>query len=188
MTYAVVYSSRTGNTRLLAETIREQLPAGDCLYFGAPSPEALKAEMIFCGFWTDKGTCDENVASFLGSLKQQRVFLFGTAGFGGDPAYFEKILNTVKQCLSPSVSLCGGFLCQGKMPEEVRRRFVSDASHELKTPLTSISGYAELIETGIAKPEDIRGFATRIRKESARLRAMPWPARSWRRKAPKSTA
>ena len=93
MTYAVVYSSRTGNTRLLAETIREQLPAGDCLYFGAPSPEALKAEMIFCGFWTDKGTCDENVASFLGSLKQQRVFLFGTAGFGGDPAYFEKILN-----------------------------------------------------------------------------------------------
>ena len=119
MTYAVVYSSRTGNTRLLAETIREQLPAGDCLYFGAPSPEALKAEMIFCGFWTDKGTCDENVASFLGSLKQQRVFLFGTAGFGGDPAYFEKILNTVKQCLSPSVSLCGGFLCQGKMPEGV---------------------------------------------------------------------
>ena len=123
MTYAVVYSSRPGNTRLLAETIREQLPAGDCLYFGAPSPEALKAEMIFCGFWTDKGTCDENVASFLGSLKQQRVFLFGTAGFGGDPAYFEKILNTVKQCLSPSVSLCGGFLCQGKMPEGVRRRY-----------------------------------------------------------------
>ena len=74
--------------------------------------------MIFCGFWTDKGTCDENVASFLGSLKQQRVFLFGTAGFGGDPAYFEKILNTVKQCLSPSVSLCGGFLCQGKCRKE----------------------------------------------------------------------
>lgn len=56
-----------------------------------------------------------------------------------------------------------------KSSEKLRREFTANVSHELKTPLTSISGYAELIETGIAKPEDIRGFATRIRKESARL-------------------
>lgn len=56
-----------------------------------------------------------------------------------------------------------------KSSEKLRREFTANVSHELKTPLTSISGYAELIETGIAKPEDIRGFAARIRKESARL-------------------
>lgn len=125
MTYAVVYSSKTGNTRLLAETIRELLPEQDCLWFGAPSPEALAAETIFCGFWTDKGTCDETVAAFLASLGGQRVFLFGTAGFGGDPAYFAKILDAVKKNLAPSASLCGSFLCQGKMPEGVRRRYES---------------------------------------------------------------
>ncbi len=56
--------------------------------------------------------------------------------------------------------------------EKLRREFTANVSHELKTPLTSISGYAELIETGMAKPEDVVGFAGRIRKEAARLMAL----------------
>ena len=39
--------------------------------------------------------------------------------------------------------------------EKMRQEFTANVSHELKTPLTSISGYAELIETGIAQPKDI---------------------------------
>ena len=42
-------------------------------------------------------------------------------------------------------------------------------SHELKTPLTSISGYAEIIRNGLVKDEDIPGFAERIHQESSRL-------------------
>ena len=53
--------------------------------------------------------------------------------------------------------------------ESARRQFVSDASHELKTPLTSISGYAELIETGIAKPADTPDFARKIHVEASRM-------------------
>ena len=56
--------------------------------------------------------------------------------------------------------------------ERMRREFTANVSHELKTPLTSISGYAELIETGLAKPEDVKGFAGRIKQESARLLAL----------------
>lgn len=52
---------------------------------------------------------------------------------------------------------------------DLREKFTANVSHELKTPLTSIAGYAEMIETGIAKPEDISGFAARIHKESKRL-------------------
>ena len=44
--------------------------------------------------------------------------------------------------------------------EKMRQEFTANVSHELKTPLTSISGYAELIETGIAKPADTPGFAS----------------------------
>ena len=53
--------------------------------------------------------------------------------------------------------------------ESARRQFVSDASHELKTPLTSISGYAELIETGIAKPADVPEFGRKIHVEASRM-------------------
>ena len=53
--------------------------------------------------------------------------------------------------------------------ERLRREFTANVSHELKTPLTSISGYAELIETGMAKDGDVRVFAERIRRESNRM-------------------
>ena len=53
--------------------------------------------------------------------------------------------------------------------ERMRQEFTSNVSHELKTPLTSISGYAEMIETGMAKEADVKEFASRIRLESRRL-------------------
>lgn len=51
----------------------------------------------------------------------------------------------------------------------MRQEFTANVSHELKTPLTAISGYAELIETGMAKGEDSVRFAGEIRKNSTRL-------------------
>lgn len=53
--------------------------------------------------------------------------------------------------------------------DRIRREFTANVSHELKTPLTSISGYAEMIENGMAKTEDVRIFAERIRRESNRM-------------------
>lgn len=60
-------------------------------------------------------------------------------------------------------------ITEKKEIESMRQEFTANVSHELKTPLTSISGYAEMIEAGIVKEEDIKNFAGRIRKESARL-------------------
>lgn len=53
-----------------------------------------------------------------------------------------------------------------------RREFTANVSHELKTPLTSISGYAEIIESGIAKQGDVPVFAGKIRTEARRLVAL----------------
>lgn len=56
--------------------------------------------------------------------------------------------------------------------EKIRREFTANVSHELKTPLTTIHGYAQIIDKGIARPEDVAGFAGKIEKESSRLMAL----------------
>lgn len=53
--------------------------------------------------------------------------------------------------------------------EQMRREFSANVTHELKSPLTSINGYAELIATGIAKKDDVEKFAQIIFKEGNRL-------------------
>lgn len=56
--------------------------------------------------------------------------------------------------------------------ERMKREFTANVSHELKTPLTAILGYAQMIENGMAKEEDIAKFAGKISKESARLQTL----------------
>ena len=51
----------------------------------------------------------------------------------------------------------------------IRQEFTANVSHELKTPLQLISGYAELLENGMAKEGDVRPFARKIRSESMRM-------------------
>lgn len=52
---------------------------------------------------------------------------------------------------------------------KMRQEFTANVSHELKTPLTSISGYAELIETGIAGENEVQRFAAEIHRNAKRL-------------------
>lgn len=56
-----------------------------------------------------------------------------------------------------------------ELRDELRREFSANVSHELKTPLTSISGYAEIMESGIVKEEDMLNFAGIIHTEALRL-------------------
>lgn len=53
--------------------------------------------------------------------------------------------------------------------EQIRAEFTANVSHELKTPLTTIHGFAQLLSGGMADKEDVSRFATKIEKESGRL-------------------
>lgn len=60
-------------------------------------------------------------------------------------------------------------ITEREQAEQQRQEFTANVSHELKTPLTSIMGYAEIIEAGIVKPTDVVPFAGKIRTEAQRL-------------------
>ena len=77
MKYSVVVSSRTGNTKMLADVISARLSGRSVIYTGSPADEAAEADFIFAGFWTDKGSCDDSVRRFLEKLENKTVFLFG---------------------------------------------------------------------------------------------------------------
>lgn len=134
MRYSIVYSSNTGNTRQLAQEIEHQIPAQALAYCGAPDAAALQADVLFVGFWTDKGTCDEKVAQFLKETAGKKVYLFGTAGFGQSQQYFDQILARVKENLPEDAVYGGGFMCQGRMPQAVRSRYEAMQAKEPENP------------------------------------------------------
>ena len=75
--------------------------------------------------------------------------------------YYEELEPFIKMIKEQHVDI----LKNAKM----RQEFTANVTHELKTPLTSISGYAELIETGMASEKDVARFAQGIRSNSNRL-------------------
>lgn len=58
---------------------------------------------------------------------------------------------------------------QKHQAEQLRREFTANVSHELKTPLHAISGYAELMKSGMVPPEDMARFSGKIYNETQRL-------------------
>ena len=151
MTKAIVYSSTTGNTKLLAETIQKEISKEDLLYFGEPSEAALKADRIYVGFWTDKGSCDQQTAAFLKTVTDQEIYLFGTAGFGESQDYFDKVLARTKKSLSRSAGIVGTFMCQGKMPMTVRQRYEQMMKSPIKVP--NLQGMIENFDKALTHPD-----------------------------------
>lgn len=145
MKYAIVFSSPTGNTKILAEAIKQNM-SGDCCYFGEAQDAPLEADYLFVGFWTDKGQCDEPIQHYLEKLQNQKIFLFGTAGYGGSQEYFEGILTRVKNYIPQSNQIMGQFMCQGKMPMSVRQRYEKMAEDNPERFLPMIQNFDLALE------------------------------------------
>ena len=91
--YTIIYSSKTGNTEKLAETIYNTLSHDKCDYYGSIDNIGNElSNIIYVGFWTEKGNADSLTLKFLEQLKCKKIFLFGTAGYGESDKYFENII------------------------------------------------------------------------------------------------
>ena len=168
--YSIVFSSRTGNTAELAEAVREALPEGTCEYFGSVSGDdggdgrdyagagcgrtssAIPAsETLFVGFWTNQGVADQAAQKLLGQLRNRKIFLFGTAGFGGSEAYFQAILDKTKAIIDDSNTVIGTYMCQGKMPLSVRERYMK--MKEQPDHMPNIDAMIENFDKALSHPD-----------------------------------
>ena len=169
MKYSIVYSSQTGNTAALSRSLRESLPKEDCDYYGPPSPEAGRGTVIFIGFWTNKGNCDPDSQNFLRTLHFKKLFLFGTAGFGGSAKYYRDIFQNVEKQIPSSNKILGEFLCQGRMPATVRQRYEAMLKEDPKN--TELSSLLQNFDSAASHPNKV-DFDLLYQKASAALEGL----------------
>ena len=87
-------SSVTGNTKMLAEEVRRVNGGEECVYFGTAGADVPESRTDLCGILDRQGeTAAGEMTEFLEGLHGQKIFLFGTAGFGGSEEYFSRILD-----------------------------------------------------------------------------------------------
>ena len=115
--------SVTGNTRMLAEALCGHLQSDNVKILLPEQIDIDAYDMFLVGSWTDKGDCGVATASMLERLHGKEVFLFGTCGFGGSESYFDSVIHRFAAHLSADNDLIGHYICQGKLPETVLRRY-----------------------------------------------------------------
>lgn len=131
MRYAIISSKTTGNTGMLADKVYKALKGfstSTCVFHDSVdkiTAEALTADRLYIGFWTDQGQCDQMTKALLTKLKDKEIFLFGSAGFGMTQAYFDDVLGKTKEFIDSSNKIVGEFMCQGKMQPAVREKYVA---------------------------------------------------------------
>ena len=114
MSYAIVFSSITGNTAALADHLHSMLLADSCVYFGDVSREAAKldADLFFVGFRTeDDGTCDSKSRVFLKALNDKTVVLFGTSGYEMDKKELDRVMSAAAKHVPVSSTVIPGVIC-----------------------------------------------------------------------------
>lgn len=142
----VVYASKTGNTKLVAEAIKEVLKNFDIEIYS--TTEGVRdGDIYFIGSWTDKGNETKDIMEFIKSLKNKKIAIFGTAGFGGSETYFQTLASRAYSNLDESNNKLGYFYCQGKMPLSVRERYVKliQENPEDKKLLVSVKNFDEAL-------------------------------------------
>lgn len=139
----IIISINPAAVRLLGA---EKPPIGESILSVNRSPELQK---VLCN--ADEGLHGEKIAELQGGKYQVTASPVISEG---------EIFGTVLLFLD---------VTQKEKTEQMRREFTANVSHELKTPLHTISGCAELMANGMVKQEDITDFSSRIYAESQRM-------------------
>lgn len=115
----VVYSSQTGNTRKLAETVRDALPAGTQMWSVDEAPNPADYDFVALGFWLKAGKPDPQSLSYLERLQgHKKVFLFATHGARPGSEHAKNAMAHA-QSLAEKANIAGSFSCYGEVDPKI---------------------------------------------------------------------
>lgn len=125
----IVYSSKSGNTRKLAEAVRDFLPGEKVLEPVEEKPDPTGYDLVVVGFWLQAGKADPLSSEYLDKLAPVKLFLFATHGAGVHSTHAQNAMQgAIKRAAVCDV--IGTFSCQG----EVKAEFLAKAQAKNPPP------------------------------------------------------
>ncbi len=162
MKTAVIYSSKTGNTKKIAQAIADSVGEKSDLLSVDDPIEMKKYDLIFMGYWIDKGTADGKALEFIKTITGKKVATFATLGAYPDSQHGEDSLSNGKTLFADDCEVIDGFICQGAIdpkltswmkslpldhphgPDEARlKRWEDASSHPDETDLNNAKEFAQ---------------------------------------------
>lgn len=119
----LVYSSRTGNTRKVAEAILEVMPTGTPIFSVEEAPPPDNYDFIALGYWVDRGGPDKAAKEYLTKIKGTKIGLFGTLGAYPDSEHAIKAMANSEDLAKIGNQVLGHFICMGKIDPALTKKF-----------------------------------------------------------------
>ena len=130
MKHLVVYSTLTGNTRMIAEAVFKSLPEPKEIFNIETAPQPDSYDFIAVGFWVDRGSADAKSKKYMEGIKGKKVGIFGTLGAYPNSRHAMETLENVRAMLVGN-ELLGEFICQGRVDPELLKRMPQDGPHAM---------------------------------------------------------
>ncbi|MGS5516620.1 flavodoxin family protein BilS [Clostridioides difficile] len=123
----ILYSSLTGNTKKIAYSIYDVIQGEkDIKNISELVDDSINYEnydIVFIGYWVDKGICDKNSKQVLENIHNKKIALFGTMGASTKGSYGASIIEKVESIVSKDNENLGSFICQGKIAKELKVKY-----------------------------------------------------------------
>ena len=119
----VVYSSRTGNTKKVADAIYEIMPDGSRIASVEEDPNVEDYDFVAAGFWVDRGKPDRKAEDYLKKIKGKKIGLFATLGADPDSEHAKDCIERASEMVKADNDLIGHFVCQGKVDPKLIAMF-----------------------------------------------------------------
>lgn len=122
MKRAIVYSSKTGNTKKVAEAIFDCLDGVKALYDVREAPEPNEFDWLILGFWVNRGLPEKEMINYMEQIRNKNISIFMTLGAYPDSTHAKKVMAEVSSLLAVHNQVAGQFICQGKIDPALTER------------------------------------------------------------------
>lgn len=130
MKMACIYSSKTGNTRMVAEAVHRAMPEGSALCAVESAPSPADYDFLALCYWVDRGNADAQSLRYMEQVSGKKVGVFGTLGAYPDSDHGRDVVANVARQLDGN-DILGSFLCQGKIDPKLLEAMARIPGHEM---------------------------------------------------------